>query len=145
MYHIESQNLPKSIKLTKSPTIDPSSIVDDCSFGEFVEIGKENNLSESSFGDFTYTSEYCQIIYSHIGKYSNIASYVRLNPGQHPMYKVMQHHMLYRRDMFGLGGNDEEFFQNRRESKCVIGNDVWIGHNALVMGGSDCWRWSCYW
>lgn len=134
-YHIYSQNKPKPIKLEKTPTIDKTSIVDECSFGKYVEIGAFNNISESSFDDFTYTSENCQIIYTEIGKCTNIASYVRINPGQHPMDKPCQHHMLYRKEMFGLGEDDKEFFQNRRNNSCKIGSDVWIGHNVVVMGG----------
>lgn len=134
-YHIYAQNKPKAIKLEKIPTIDSTSIVEECCFGKYVQIGAFNNISESSFDDFTYTSENCQIIYSDIGRYTNIASYVRINPGQHPMDKVCQHHMLYRREMFGLGNDDKKFFQGRRNNNCKIGNDVWIGHNAVIMGG----------
>ena len=46
-----------------------------------------------------------------------------------------QHHMLYRKSMYGFGEDDEEFFDWRREKHVRIGNDVWIGHNVTVMGG----------
>lgn len=132
---IEAYNLPEKIVLQKKPFIGENTILKECSFGDYVEIGINNHISESSIDDFSYTSENCQIIYSSIGKFVNIASYVRLNPSQHPMKWASQHHMLYRREMFGFGEDDLDFFDWRREKKVSIGNDVWIGHNVTIMGG----------
>jgi len=135
MYHIDSMNANYKIILTKEPNIDLSSIIKDCSVGEFVQIGANNNIKESIIDDYSYTSENCQIIYSNIKKFVNIASYVRLNPGQHPMQNVTQHHMQYRREMFGFGEDDLDFFDWRREKKVEIEHDAWIGHNVTIMGG----------
>ncbi|MDX1809671.1 MAG: DapH/DapD/GlmU-related protein [Sulfurospirillaceae bacterium] len=135
MYEIKAMNLAESKILNNEPTIHKTSIIKDCSFGRFVEIGTYNNICESVIDDYSYTSENCQIIYSHIGKFVNIASYVRLNPGQHPMHRVSQHHMLYRKEMFGFGEDDSKFFEERRKKRVKIGHDVWIGHNVTVMGG----------
>lgn len=134
MYKIESLNTkPKKI-LTKAPNIASSSLIKDCSFGEYVEIGENNNIQESIIDSYSYTCENCQIIHSTIKKFVNIASYVRLNPSQHPMSWANQHHIQYRREMFGFGIDDESFFDWRRERKVEIGNDVWLGHNVTVMG-----------
>jgi phosphonate metabolism protein (transferase hexapeptide repeat family) len=135
MKKIEKLNISIKKVLSKEPLILENSIIKDVYFGEYVEVGINNNIQESSIDDFSYTSEYCQIIYSEIKKFVNIASFVRLNPGQHPMKRVTQHHMLYRREMFGFGSDDDSFFDWRREKKVVVGNDVWIGHNVTVMGG----------
>jgi acetyltransferase-like isoleucine patch superfamily enzyme len=44
--------------------------------------------------------------------------------------------MTYRRVAFGLDETDDiEFFNWRREHKCTIGHDVWIGHGAIIMPG----------
>ena len=37
-----------------------------------------------------------------IGKFCSIASHVRINPGNHPMQRVTQHHMTYRRIEYGF-------------------------------------------
>jgi len=121
--------------LSEQPFIDETSLVLDSSLSEYVEIGPYNNIVETIIGRFSYTSENCQIIYSEIKNFVNIASYVRLNPGQHPYQRVCQHHMLYRRKMYGFGQDDKDFFNWRRSSRVVIGNDVWIGHNVTIMGG----------
>jgi len=132
---IEAHNVQESIILQKEPYIGSNTTLKECSFGDYVEIGKNNHISETSIDDFSYTSENCQIIYSTIGKFVNIASYVRLNPGQHPMKWASQHHMLYRKSMYGFGEDDVSFFDWRREKHVSIGNDVWVGHNVTVMGG----------
>jgi phosphonate metabolism protein (transferase hexapeptide repeat family) len=135
MYKIDLMNANNKKILTKEPNIDLSSIIKDCSFGEFVEIGANNNIQESIVDDYSYTSENCQIIYSNIKKFVNIASYVRVNPGEHPTQNVTQHHMQYRKEMFGFGKDDLDFFDWRREKKVEISHDAWIGHNVTIMGG----------
>jgi phosphonate metabolism protein (transferase hexapeptide repeat family) len=134
MYKIESFNTKEKKILTKKPNIEASSIIKNCTFGEYVEIGENNNLQDSSMDSYSYTTENCQIIYTTIKKFVNIASYVRINPSPHPMSWASQHHMQYRREMFGFGIDDDDFFEWRSERKVEIGNDVWIGHNVVIMG-----------
>ena len=89
-----------------------------------------------SIGDYSYTAGDDDMIYTEIGKFCSIASNVRINPGNHPMHRVTQHHMTYRRREFGFAETDDvEFFEWRRAHRCVIGNDVWIGHSATIMPG----------
>lgn len=136
MYKIEAYNLlPKKILDKEKPYLGANCLIKDSYFGAYVEIGDGNNIQESTIGDYSYTTENCQIIYSTIEKFVNIASYVRINPSPHPMHWASQHHMLYRKEMFGFGEDDESFFNWRRQKKVTIGNDVWLGHNVTVMGG----------
>jgi len=51
------------------------------------------------------------------------------------MQWVSQHHFLYRKNMYSFGEDDNSFFEWRRNKKVTIGNDVWLGHNSLIMGG----------
>ncbi|PLY10146.1 MAG: acetyltransferase [Arcobacter sp.] len=134
MYKIESLNIKEKKVLTKEPNIDSTSTIKDCSFGEYIEIASNNNIQDTVIDDYSYTSEHCQIIHSTIKKFVNIASYVRLNPSQHPMSWASQHHMQYRKEMFGFGIDDESFFDWRKERRVEVGNDVWIGHNVVIMG-----------
>ncbi len=104
--------------------------------GMWTDLGPNTVMSESKFGDYSYTAGNCQIIYSDIGKFCSIATNVRLNPGNHPMWRVTQHHATYRRTNYGFAeGDDDDFFEWRRLHKVTIGNDVWIGHNVTVMPG----------
>jgi len=103
--------------------------------GIYTELGANTQLVESNMDDYSYTAGDNQIIYTEIGKFSNIASHVRINPGNHPMERVTLHHITYRRKMYGLGEDDPDFFEWRRSHKCVIGHDTWLGHNVIVMPG----------
>jgi phosphonate metabolism protein (transferase hexapeptide repeat family) len=123
-------------KLTEAPYIDPSARLVDCELGSWTEIGPRVTMLESSFGDYSYLAGDNQIVYASIGRFCSIASHVRINPGNHPMQRVTQHHMTYRRAMYGFApADDHAFFQWRREHRCSIGHDVWLGHGAIVMPG----------
>jgi len=132
---------PKSLRerpakcLSEEPTIHDSCIVAFSHVGKWTELMAHTTLVESTFGDFSYTAGDVSIIYSDVGKFSNIASHVRINPGNHPMDRVTMHHMLYRRAQFGFGEDDESFFDWRRASRCSIGHDTWLGHAATIMPG----------
>jgi phosphonate metabolism protein (transferase hexapeptide repeat family) len=122
--------------LTEEPSIHPTCIIKDSTVGAYTALMANTWLVESSFGDYSYTAGNVQIIYSEVGKYCSIANSVRINPGNHPQWRVTQHHMTYRRTNYGLGTeDDQDFFQWRRDHKCNIGHDVWIGHGAVIMPG----------
>jgi phosphonate metabolism protein (transferase hexapeptide repeat family) len=118
------------------PTVHPSSRIRESDLGAWTDIGPNCSIAESSLGDYTYCAGDVSIIYATIGRFCSIASHVRINPGNHPMQRVTQHHMTYRRRMFGLADTDDTgFFQWRRDHHVTIGHDVWIGHAAIVMPG----------
>jgi phosphonate metabolism protein (transferase hexapeptide repeat family) len=103
--------------------------------GAWTEIGANSWLVETTLDDYSYTAGDNQIIYTKIGKFSNIASHVRINPGNHPMERVTLHHVTYRRKLYGFGEDDAAFFDWRRSHACTIGHDTWLGHNVVVMPG----------
>lgn len=131
------RNTPHEPKmLGEQPTVHPTSRIHESELGAWTDIGPHNTISESTIGDYTYFAGDASVIYATIGRYCSIASHVRINPGNHPMHRVTQHHMTYRRQMFGFADTDDtEFFQWRRDHHVTIGNDVWIGHAAIIMPG----------
>ena len=73
---------------------------------------------------------------ARIGKFANIASHVRINAPNHPVWRATLHHFTYRsNDYWPDAERDESFFDWRRENAVVIGHDVWIGHGATIMPG----------
>src|ERR1700722_5715259 len=127
---------PAGGALGERPYNHPSCRIRNSRIGAWTALGEHTFLVESSFGDYSYTAGNVQIIYAEVGKYCSIANSVRINPGNHPQWRVTQHHMTYRRVHYGLGTvDDKEFFQWRRDHKCKIGHDVWIGHGVTVMPG----------
>lgn len=123
-------------ELGPEPRIHPTCRIVDGRIGAWTELMANTSIVESTFGDYSYCAGDVSIIYSDVGKFCSIASHVRVNPGNHPMDRVTQHHCTYRRVQFGFGERDEEeFFDWRRSARCEIGHDVWIGHAAIVMPG----------
>lgn len=76
-----------------------------------------------------------EIIDTTLGRFCSIASHVRINPGNHPLDRVMLSHVSYRSSAYGLGPDDPAFFDWRRGSPVVLGHDVWVGHGAIVLPG----------
>ena len=108
----------------------------DVCLGKYSEVKAHSILEDVVFGDYSYCAGYNQIFAAEIGKFCSIASFVRINPGNHPTYtRPAQHHFTYRRKQFGLGEDDAAFFAWRKEARVHIGNDVWLGHGVTVMPG----------
>lgn len=122
-------------QLGEEPYIHDNVFIHDSHIGAWTELGRGTTISESTFGDYSYTAGDVSIVYADVGKFCSIASHTRINPGNHPTWRVTQHHMTYRRKQFGFGEDDQEFFDWRRADRCVIGHDVWLGHGALIMAG----------
>lgn len=118
-----------------SSWISENSSVTDSELGRFVEIAERSLITETVIGDYSYVMNDCEVIYTEIGKFCSIAAHVRINPGNHPMQRVGTHHFTYRSNRFGFAEDDPVFFEWRRESKVVIGHDVWIGHGAVILPG----------
>lgn len=128
---------PESNKiLSPEPFVHPTSYIINSYAGEWSSIGPGNKIIESKIADYTYTMEDVTVNYAEIGKYCSIASHVSINPVDHPMERVTQHHMTYRRISYRFSEtDDEEIFNRRRLYRVVIGHDVWIGHGAIIMKG----------
>lgn len=116
-----------------APFIHPDCDVTDTTFGSYVEIGRGTRLAHSVVGDYSYCDRLCDIANAEVGRFSNIASAVRIGATDHPMDKASLHHFHYRAaDYFDDAGNDETWFDQRRSRRAVIGHDTWIGHGAQV-------------
>jgi phosphonate metabolism protein (transferase hexapeptide repeat family) len=125
-----------SKQLREAPTIHPEAEVGaDVTLGRWTEVGRLTSLAQCEMGDYSYICEFGHVIWSTIGKWTNIANMVRLNPGNHPTWRASQHHALYRASMYGFGEDEAEFFAWRRDHWVTVGHDVWIGHGATVLAG----------
>ena len=123
-------------KLAEAPSIAADAWVSACELGRYTEVAAGAALEESRLDDYSYVMERCDIVCADIGKFANIASEVRINPGNHPMDWVSQQHFLYRRRMYRLHREDHAaFFNWRRRQRVQIGHDTWLGHRAIIMPG----------
>jgi phosphonate metabolism protein (transferase hexapeptide repeat family) len=122
--------------LSLQPLIDPSAELKGCTLGGYTEVGARTKLLEVQMSDYSYVVNDSDIAYCSIGKFCSIAAMTRINPGNHPMQRASQAHFTYRASAYFPGEDDEhEFFAWRRSHHVSIGNDVWIGHGAIVLAG----------
>lgn len=118
------------------PRISSTARLHGCKLGRYTEIGERVLLRDVTVGDFSYFERNGEAIYADIGRFCSIASNVRLNALEHPMERVSMHKMTYRpNEYFRFMTLDSGFRERRHEKRVTIGNDVWIGHGAVVMPG----------
>jgi phosphonate metabolism protein (transferase hexapeptide repeat family) len=118
------------------PRIHQTAELKGCKLGSYAAVGERVILREVTVGDFTYFERHAEAIYATIGKFCSIAANTRINALEHPMERATTHKVSYRpNEYFRYLGVDQGFRERRRGRLVVIGNDVWIGHGAVVMPG----------
>ncbi len=127
----------KTVPLADSePRIHSTAELKSCRLGRHVVVGERVVLREVAVGDYSYFERHGEAIYAQIGKFCSIAANARINALEHPMERVTTHKITYRpNEYFKFLGIDQAFRERRREKKVVIGNDVWVGHGAVVLPG----------
>lgn len=99
-----------------------------------------------SFGAFTYCNHSCEIAEAEVGRYCSIGQGVLINPGNHPTNWLSTHPFVS--DASGEAAGMSEIAAYRailgtrhptprreRGDRVIIGNDVWIGARAIILGG----------
>ncbi|WP_173932094.1 DapH/DapD/GlmU-related protein [Chelativorans sp. Marseille-P2723] len=118
------------------PRIHPTAELKSCRLGRYTAIAERAILREVAVGDFTYLERNAEGIYATIGKFCSIAANTRINALEHPMERVTTHKITYRpNEYFRYLGVDAAFRERRRARQVIIGNDVWIGHGAVLLPG----------
>jgi phosphonate metabolism protein (transferase hexapeptide repeat family) len=125
-----------ALRLGEEPAIDPTASVRESRLGRYTEVGARSSVIETEMRDYSYVVNDSDIIYSRIGKFCSIAAQVRINPGNHPTWRASQAHFSYRASRYWPDEPDDaDFFAWRRAHPVTIGDDVWIGHGAIVLPG----------
>lgn len=106
-----------------------------CDFGDHVYLGNGVSAETVTFGSHTYVNSNTRIRFAKFGKFCSIGSNVRIGLGLHPSNLISSHPSFYSTNKNFKTFADKNYF---REYETVeIGNDVWIGENAIVMGGLE--------
>lgn len=111
-----------------------SEIAGNCSFGHQNIIYGYSTLVDTTLGDYSYVGGNVKIQYATIGKFCSIAEGVKIGlgihptnlPSTHPAFYSPQSHWDIKPD---LSLNIVEY------KPVIIGDDVWIGTNAIVLDG----------
>lgn len=110
--------------------------VHNCKFNQYNTIYKYSRLRNSEFGDFSYAARNCQIYNTVIGKYTCIGPNVVTGMGAHPSSAFVSSHPLFYSTLgqsSGLVIVEKNLFEEFPVT--YIGNDVWIGNNAIIKYG----------
>ena len=119
-----------------APRIHTTAQTKGCKMGRHSIVGERCVLRDVKLGDFSYFERHCEAIYSDIGKFCSIAANCRINALEHPLERVTSHKVSYRpNEYFKLHGIDQDWRSYRQSRRVEIGNDVWIGHGAVIMPG----------
>ncbi|MEM6310502.1 MAG: chloramphenicol acetyltransferase [Pseudomonadota bacterium] len=115
------------------PLIHDGCHIANCEFGRYNEVGAGTRIAQVQLGDYSYCDRMCDLSNAQIGKFANIASFVRIGATDHPLDRASLHHFMYRSaDYWPDAEQDEDWFAKRRARVAYIGNDTWIGHNAQI-------------
>ncbi|KXS38177.1 MULTISPECIES: DapH/DapD/GlmU-related protein [Halomonas] len=130
---------PASRRLSDAPTIAPTAKIHESQLGAWTEVGDRCVFNHVMLGDYSYVERDSDLMFTEVGRFTSIASSVRINPSNHPWWRPTLHHFSYRPGKFGFADSDQSvddrIFAWRAEDRVVIGHDVWIGHGAIVLPG----------
>ena len=102
-------------------------------FGSDIYIGKNVVLRNSFIDNNSYVSDNSKITTTEIGKFCSIGQNVRIGLGKHPIHFVSTHPSFYSTNKPFKVFSDKNYI-NEYDS-VQIGNDVWIGENAIIPSG----------
>lgn len=109
--------------------------IEDSTISKNAKIYRFTKIINSSIGDYTYISPHTTIVCTCIGKYCSIASNVNIGLAKHPLTHISSSPIFINpKNATGHSWvtNQSDFIEHETVS---IGNDVWIGQGALIMGG----------
>ncbi len=104
--------------------------------GQCCEILGDTVMECAELGDFSYLGPGCMVADAQIDRFCAIAAQVRIGAPNHPIDRPSLHRFTCCPEYYAATAErDHTFFRDRRESRVVIGHDVWIGHGVIVLPG----------
>lgn len=116
----------------KVQRISKSASITDSNLGKNISIGDNCYLFKMSLGDYSYLSKDICVMNTTIGKFCSIAQGVIISGGNHPSKTFVSTSPVFfsPHKQCGVTFSDGTYFREMGQSK--IGNDVWIGANAIL-------------
>lgn len=108
--------------------------IENSDFCRNVDLQRFAMIYNSQMGDYSYVGRNFTCWYAKIGKFCSISWNVGIGGANHDYNRISQHAFLYA-PQFGMLDVDQAPGYDRFDSPCEIGNDVWIGCNAVICRG----------
>lgn len=130
----------------ESVIINKGCSISNSSFEGYNTVNCGSCIIKSKFGFGTYIGDDSHISNARVGKFCSIAENVRIVIGNHPTSVFVTTFPSFYYDTESQLGFTyhkgkpiyqglRKFPQGEKEYQVVIGNDVWIGCNSLILGG----------
>jgi acetyltransferase-like isoleucine patch superfamily enzyme len=103
------------------------------SFNNHNYIYSNAKLRDVEIGDFSYIGKRSQVAFAKIGRFCSVGEDVKIGLGLHPTDLVSTHPSFYSNNKKSFCFSNELMVDEYKNAE--IGNDVWIGTNAIVLGG----------
>lgn len=104
-------------------------------FGQYNTVGNDVALNNVVLGDYTYIANSATIANTTVGKFCSIAPGVQCGLGKHPATDFVSTHPAF----FSTLRQAQITFVTKNafteQEPITIGNDVWIGANAIIVDG----------
>jgi len=102
--------------------------------GNFNTLYDNLTIINSTIDDFVYVGSNTRINNANIGKFCSIGPDVRIGLGKHPTHLISTFPAFFSaQKQCQIAFADKNYFEETLP--IIIGNDVWIGANALIMDG----------
>ena len=103
--------------------------------GKYVTIYNNSLINQCVLGDYTYIANDSNFSNTSIGKFCSIGPGVRCGMGVHPSKQFVSTHPIFFSNLkqAQISFADKSYFEELKPIK--IGNDVWIGANAVILDG----------
>ena len=108
--------------------------------GEFVWIHHHTNIKDSVVGGHTYIQYNCGLERCSIGSFCSLGDNIKVLSATHPTKDFVSTSPVFyssARQCLTSYTNQNLFDEYRRVKgySCIVGNDVWIGSNVVILGG----------
>ncbi len=105
------------------------------SFGKYNTFYQNVKINNTTIDDFVYVSDNTLINNARIGKFCSIGPNVLIAPGKHPTHYISTFPAFFSaKNQCQISFCKQSSFLETEN--VTIGNDVWIGANAIVLDGS---------
>lgn len=141
--YIENMSMGSSCRIYKGARVINCKMGDHVAINDFTvaqesnfegrnTMQRNNAIYNSKIGRYTYTGRNTHIWHAEVGAFCSISWNVSIGGANHDYTKITTHSFLYSKD-FGI--IKENPLYDRFVESCIIGNDVWIGSNAVICRG----------
>ena len=110
-------------------------VIVESSFGNVCRIGSNVVILHSCIGDYSYVETGCRIAYAQIGRFCSIAPGATIGLEAHPVRDYVSTHPIFYLRAPGVGYDFVDHSKRSDYQHTIVGHDVWIGANALIMDG----------